>query len=100
MLERRRALEVFLGYPDVPIDPNHLERALRAIPMGHRNWLFAWTEAGARELAIIPSLVVKCRLQGINAYIYLVVGPAAHSDRSEQPNRGTHPSVLERALGR
>jgi transposase len=35
--ERRNGLEVFLTDPDVPIDTNHLERALRAIPMG-RNY--------------------------------------------------------------
>ena len=32
--ERRFGLEVYLTDPDVPIDTNHLERALRAIPMG------------------------------------------------------------------
>ena len=35
--ERRLGLEVFLTDPDVPIDTNHLERALRVIPMG-RNY--------------------------------------------------------------
>ena len=35
--ERRLGLEVFLTDPDVLIDTNHLERALRAIPMG-RNY--------------------------------------------------------------
>jgi transposase len=30
--ERRLGLEVFLTDPDVPLDTNHLERALRAIP--------------------------------------------------------------------
>jgi hypothetical protein len=33
--ERRLGLEVFLIDPDVPIDTNHIERALRVIPMGH-----------------------------------------------------------------
>jgi hypothetical protein len=32
--ERRLGLEVFLTDPDVPLDTNHLERALRAIPKG------------------------------------------------------------------
>ena len=36
--ERRAGLEVYLGDPDVSIDTNHLERALRVIPMG-RNYL-------------------------------------------------------------
>jgi hypothetical protein len=31
--ERHAGMEVFLTDPDVPIDTNHLERALRAIPM-------------------------------------------------------------------
>jgi transposase len=34
--ERRCGLEVYLTDPDVPIDTNHLERALRTIPMGVR----------------------------------------------------------------
>jgi len=29
-------LKVFLENPDVPLDTNHLERALRPIPMGRR----------------------------------------------------------------
>lgn len=36
-LARVEALEVFLADPEVPIDTNHLERGLRAIPMG-RNY--------------------------------------------------------------
>jgi transposase len=70
--ERKLGLEVFLADPDVPIDTNHLERALRAIPMGRKNWLFCWTEVGARHVGIIQSLLVTCRLQGIDPYTYLV----------------------------
>lgn len=70
--ERRMGLEVFLADPDVPIDTNHLERALRAIPMGRKNWLFCWTELGAKHVGIIQSLLVTCRLHGIDPYTYLV----------------------------
>ncbi|MGH8864555.1 MAG: IS66 family transposase [Burkholderiales bacterium] len=70
--ERRVALSVFLADPDVPIDTNHLERNLRAIPMGRRNWLFCWTELGAKHVGIVQSLLVTCRLQGIDPYTYLV----------------------------
>ena len=38
--ERRAGLQVFLTDPDVPIDTNHLERALRPIPLGRKNWNF------------------------------------------------------------
>lgn len=70
--ERRLGLEVFLSDPDVPIDTNHLERALRAIPMGRKNWSFCWTELGAKHVGIVQSLIVTCRLHGIDPYTYLV----------------------------
>jgi transposase len=70
--ERRPGLEVFLTDPDVPIDTNHLERSLRAIPMGRKNWNFCWTELGARHVGIVQSLIVTCRLHGIDVYTYLV----------------------------
>ena len=70
--DRRCGLEVFLTDPDVPIDTNHLERALRVIPMGRRNWLFCWTELGARQVGIIHSLIATCRLHQIDPYDYLV----------------------------
>ena len=70
--ERRAGLEVFLGDPDVPMDTNHLERALRAIPMGKKNWLFCWTEVGAEHAGIVQSLIATCRLHDIDPYTYLV----------------------------
>ncbi len=71
-LARRASLQVFLSDPDVPIDTNHLERSLSPIPTGRRNWLFAWTEIGAERIGIIQSLLVTCRLQGVDPYTYLV----------------------------
>jgi hypothetical protein len=40
--------------------------------MSRRNWLFCWTEIGAKQVAIIQSLLVACKLQGVDAYTYLV----------------------------
>ena len=70
--QRRAGLEVFLTDPDVPIDTNHLERALRVMPMGRKSWLFCWTELGAQHVGVIQSLIVTCRLHGIDPYTYLV----------------------------
>lgn len=70
--ERRLGLEVFLTDPDVPMDTNHLERSLRAIPMGRKNWNFCWTELGAKHVGIVQSLIVTCRLHAIDPYTYLV----------------------------
>ena len=71
-LTRETALRVFLENPDVPLDTNHLERQIRAIPMGKKNWMFAWTELGAEHIGIIQSLICTCKLQGVNPYVYLV----------------------------
>jgi transposase len=70
--ERRIGLELFLTDPDVPIDTNHLERALRVVPMGRKNWNFCWTELGAKHVGVIQSLIVTCRLHSIDPYTYLV----------------------------
>ncbi len=71
-IERKDSLSVYLSDPAVPIDTNHLERALRPIPMGRKNWLFCWTEVGAEYVGKIQSLIVTCRLHGINPYTYFV----------------------------
>ena len=82
---RRAGLSVFLDDADVAIDTNHIERALRPIPMGKKNWLFCWTEVGAKHAGIVQSLIATCRLHDIDPYTYLVdvlqrisVQPAQH----------------------
>ena len=69
---RRVALEVFLTDPAVPVDTNHLERTLRPIPMGRKNWNFCWTELGAKHVGILQSLLTTCRLHNVDPYDYLV----------------------------
>ncbi len=69
---RETELKVFLDDPAVAIDTNHVERGLRVIPLGRKNWLFCWTEIGAELVGIIQSLLVTCRLHQINPYDYLV----------------------------
>jgi transposase len=72
VLDRRAALEVFLDNPHVAPDTNHLERALRVIPMGRKNWLFCWTEVGAEKVGVIQSLITTCVLHEVDPYAYLV----------------------------
>ena len=70
--ERREGLAVYLRDAEVQIDTNHLERALRVIPMGRKNWLFTWTELGAKQVGMVQSLLVTCRLHDIDPYDYFV----------------------------
>lgn len=70
--DRREGLEVFLTDPEVPLDNNHVERALRVVALGRKNWMFCWTELGAEQMGIVQSLVSTCRLHRIDPYTYLV----------------------------
>ncbi len=72
VIKRRTELSVYLNDPQIPMDTNHLERALRVIPMGRKNWMFCWTEVGAEHVGIIQSLLVTCKLHEVNFYDYLV----------------------------
>jgi len=56
----------------VSIDTNHVERAIRPIALGRKNWLFCWTEVGAEHAGIVQSLVATCRLHGVDPYTYFV----------------------------
>ena len=69
--KREVELRVFLEDPAVQPDTNHLEREIRPIPMGRKNWLFCWTEIGAEHVGIIQSLISTCKLHGVNPYHYL-----------------------------
>lgn len=96
-LKRENGLRVFLAEPDVPMDTNHIERTLRVIPCGRKNWLFSWSELGAHYVGIIQTLLCSCKLQGIDPYTYLVdvlqrVGqhPASKVDELIPRNWQTH----------
>jgi hypothetical protein len=54
------------------IDNNRAERGLRAVAVGRKNWLFCWTELGARQLGMAQGLVRTCRLHGVEPYTWLV----------------------------
>ena len=71
-LDNEKELRVFLANPEVSLDTNHLERQIRPVAVGRKNWLFCDSESGAKSLAILYSLIQSCKLQGINPYHYLV----------------------------
>jgi transposase len=71
-LRAEAGLRVFLGDQAVPVDTNQIERALRPIPMGRKNWLFCWIEVGAHAVAIIQSLVAACRVHAVRPFDYFV----------------------------
>jgi transposase len=69
---REKELRQFLSHPDIPISNNHVERAIRPVALGRKNWLFCWTEVGAKYAAIAYTLIECCKLHRIDPWTYLV----------------------------
>ena len=70
-LERWPALMLFLGDGRVEMDNNAAERALRAVAIGRKNYLFAGSDAGGERAAAIYSLLGSAKLNGIDPEAYM-----------------------------
>ena len=70
-LTRWAALTRYVDDGRVEIDNNAAERAIRALVLGRRNYLFAGSDAGGETAARLYSLVGTCRLNGIDPHAYL-----------------------------
>lgn len=68
---QRNALEQFLDDPNIPLDNNVAERALRAIAVGRKNYLFVGHAAGGHNLAVLQTLCHTCQLHDVNPYEYI-----------------------------
>jgi transposase len=55
----------------IPIDNNSVERAMRVVALGRKNWLFCGSESGGQRAAVIYSLIETARRQGIEPFEYL-----------------------------
>jgi len=55
----------------IEIDNNAAERALRAVALGRKNWLFAGSDDGGERAAAIYSLLGSAKLNGIEPEGYL-----------------------------
>jgi hypothetical protein len=53
------------------IDNNAAERALRAVTLGRKNYLFAGSDAGGERGAVIYSLIGTAKLNGLDPEAYL-----------------------------
>lgn len=65
------ALLRFLEDGRLELDNNGCERALRAIAVGRKNWLFAGSDEGARRAAVIYTVIGTCRLSGVDPWEYV-----------------------------
>jgi transposase len=70
-LSRWRALTRYLDDGLIEIDNSSAERALRAVALGRRNYLFAGADSGGDRAASIYSLVGSAKLNGMDPELYL-----------------------------
>jgi hypothetical protein len=70
-LGNRDALTRYTEAGFLAIDNNASERALRAVALGRKNYLFAGSDAGGRSAAVLYSVVGTCRRLGLDPLAYL-----------------------------
>jgi transposase len=70
-LNRWQALLTYLQDRMVEIDNNAAERALRAVALGRKNYLFAGSDSGGERAAAIYSLTESAKLNGLDPEAYL-----------------------------
>ncbi len=69
-LNNWKALTRYSEASFLAIDNNHSERQIKQLVIGRKNWMFAGSEAGAENAALLFSLVVSCKLAGVDPFAY------------------------------
>lgn len=69
-INQEKYLKMFLEDPDVPMDNNAAERAIRPFTIGRKNWVMVDTISGAKASAIAYSLVETAKANRLNVYEY------------------------------
>lgn len=70
-LNEKRYLYEFLSNPNIPIDNNMAERAVKPFVIGRKNWLFSTSVKGANASAIAYSVINTADANGLNIREYL-----------------------------
>jgi transposase len=64
------ALNVYITDGRVPIDNNAVERAIRPVALGRKNWLFAGSNRGGQAAATFFTLIDSARRADLNLWDY------------------------------
>lgn len=70
-LNQWQTLQVYLTDGRIPIDNNQVERQIRRIAVGRKNYLFAGSDEGARRAAILYSVLGTRSLVGVDPSAYM-----------------------------
>jgi transposase len=71
MLKRWTAFTRFLDDGRVCLSNNAAERGLRGIALGRKSWLFAGSDRGGQRAAVMYSLIVTAKMNGVDPQAWL-----------------------------
>jgi len=70
-LTRWAGLSLFLDDGRVELDSNTVERSIRPLALNRKNALFAGSDEGGDNWAVIATLIENCKISGINPHAWL-----------------------------
>ena len=70
-LTRWDGLSRFLDDGRIDLDTNTVERSIRPLALNRKNALFAGSDEGGDNWAVIATLIENCKLSGINPHSWL-----------------------------
>lgn len=70
-LTRWAGLSLFLDDGRVELDSNTVERSIRPLALNRKNALFAGSDEGGDNWAVIATLIENCKINGINPHAWL-----------------------------
>ncbi|WP_395392692.1 IS66 family transposase [Novosphingobium sp. BL-8A] len=70
-LTRWPGLSLFLDDGRVEMDSNTVERSIRPLALNRKNALFAGSDEGGDNWAVIATLIENCKISGINPHTWL-----------------------------
>ena len=71
MLSRFEIFTIYTTDGRLQIDNNDVERMIRPIAIGRKNWMFSGSHHGAKMSAVIFTVVQTCKALKVNPHSYL-----------------------------
>lgn len=94
-LNHWEGLTRFIDDGRIEIDSNTVERSIKPIGLGKKNYLFAGSEGGAETWATLASLINTAKLHDIDPRHYLTRCSRAHRLRTYKDQSTAHAVAVE-----
>lgn len=94
------ALTEYIRHGTVPISNCLMENLIRPFALGRKNWMFVGTPESANKAALLYSLILTCRMNGIDPrkYLEFVLNQANAMRRGNVSAESLLPQFIDKAL--